>query len=370
MNTRSQTVLALLAILCLVVGSNPASGQQLGLELPREKLTKILQIWEADQAGVVSGHIVFHDFAYRDEKDSVTLEGVHRLLKLDAEPDFAALVPGRTIPGLSGGLGGPGGWGTKVEVDFELEKVRNATTGISGRTEIDTKITTFDGKDQVEFVLFNEQATIFSPSYFFMEDMSSVRFAVPLDLIDKSEWTIHAEPGRPGVIVKAKWLEIHAEEATGRINHVVIRNDAGHVAKEVFQFGPWTTSAGFAYPHSQVRIECEPRGVRQVKIHRVEECQLNVEIPEGTFRAKTPQATHRDETVIVDRRNGSDVVRSHAGPLSDVIAFANERSAATNPAPPSASTFWRINLALLGVMLLVLGITLYRRSNNRSTAAA
>jgi len=230
-----------LSVACLSFPSHlVARADEPGAELPKKTLTRLISIWEKEKAGIVSGHAELLDFSYYDEKPTLPLEKLHRLLQLDGEPDFANLVPGRKLPELPAGISGPGGWGAKIELDFELEKIRNAVIEATGPAAVAAAVVTFDGKYQIEFEPLNEQVTIFAPTYHLtMRDLSNIRYSPPAGF-DISEVKVYAESGRPGVIVKAPFIEIHADEVSGRIHRVVRKDRNGLVAEEVLQVsGRW-----------------------------------------------------------------------------------------------------------------------------------
>jgi hypothetical protein len=356
--------LFLVAFLALAFRSVISS--EVGVELPKDRLTHLTSIWDSDRVSIVSGHCEISRFSFQDEHPSLPLEKLHALLKLDDDPSFENFVAGQKLTELPDGIVGPGGWGQKIELDFELEKIRNIITDATEPGASAPTVVTFDGKNQVEFNPLNGQATIFSPTgRLVMMDLTNIRYLSPPKL-DMSQAKAYAEEGRAGIVVKTTDIEIHAEEGDGRIHRIVRRDAGGRVIEEILQFGPWSTSAGFPVPRSQVRISCDDHNVRMFEIVRVGICRLNSEIPDGIFKAKTDATSKRSRVVVVDNRAGSSVVKTHEGPIDDVIDFVDNSKAeiTAKDRPSGSTTFLKLN-AFLGVMLLVIGGFLYWKSKRQ-----
>jgi hypothetical protein len=326
----------------------------------------IQKIWQDQRTLLTNGRITLRDFWFVAKDSSITSESIHKILKLDSKFDPSILVQQSPPASLPPSAMGSGEWGRLINIVFENQHIYNKITHFetSGKLN-EIEINTFDGIQQVNYNMTNSQATIFpiGKKRLAMIGIDAVRY-IPSFPVSDSALSVQADDK---FVLRSKNAEIVLDRRSGFVHRVATYDTSHTLLQEIFQFQPVDTLQGVSIAKYQARVVYNEGRVYEVHVYSLQDYELNINIESDEFLPSARIVPPKSRAVIVDLRNGKKIVHTSKRDVPNVLAYVPTDEYDEHTSQLQQSGWYRIiigvNLAILGLILVLQGTRLLRRMN-------
>lgn len=246
--------------------------------------------------------------------------------------------------------------------DFSKLGVKRRAETAHGTTEL------VDGDHEMTYHQFNEQLTVsgrggssvhrtqmedfrsFPPSEFGVEN-----YRVETHAGGQINLAFYRDPTNASDGSVADYYTI--DELTGVVTHE-LTHFRGELKKEIWQHGLTEYSGGVTLPALRLKTTYREGMLKSLTIWAIESANLNVPVDEDRFIMPVPE-----DTVLVDARLPTKVVRKVKKPVDDVRSILTPITLAEPSETGSGGVSWRLLLIFNGFVFLALAVWFWKKGS-------